>query len=502
MKPVNIYNLTRIKDDETMSKLERQMSRRFHPLNVKSWETDGLKALAEHLLPFFKDASKLTFYYSFIMPKLGKEFDLLRISDDTVINIELKSGNVSDDVVKMQLMHNKYYLSTLGKSTHYYTYLSIPDRLVRLSRTGKIIDASFEELALLISAQEPCYSDDIEELFKEDKFLISPLTDPFRFLRGEYFLTSQQRDIKSKILKRLKQHNNDDKEPAIMGFTGFPGTGKTILLYDLAMSLSRYERVALLHFGGYIEELEQLNTHLKRVDFLYFEDNAENIDLLGDYAYLLVDEAHMASTAAIKNILELGKKLNSPVIFSYDLEDVISPFERDEYSGDLIEKIPGFTGFRLTNRIRVNSELSTFIRSLLSCSGKNTRKDYPSVRISYANDNSELNTLLSSYESENYVYIRDSSLLESYGDHLDKGHVIDSSLATCKEFDKVMMIMDETFYYDHDGYLRADHNNNRLETAQVRNIYHGLSRAKNSIAVIIKENKPVLDTVLSILQGR
>ena len=41
--------------------------------------------------------------------------------------------------------------------------------------------------------KETCdYTGDIEELFQAELCLISPLTEPERFLQKEYFLTSQQ----------------------------------------------------------------------------------------------------------------------------------------------------------------------------------------------------------------------------------------------------------------------------------------------------------------------
>ncbi len=75
---------------------------------------------------------------SFTLQKLGKEFDLLRIADNQIINIELKNGNVSNEAIRTQLIQNRYYLSTLGKPVYYYTFISGQDRLVRLSNSGRL----------------------------------------------------------------------------------------------------------------------------------------------------------------------------------------------------------------------------------------------------------------------------------------------------------------------------------------------------------------------------
>ena len=108
MKPINIYSLTRINDASQLSRLEKQLSGRGGHLKIKAWETEGLRAFCSRLAQVYENAASLKFYYSFTLPKLGKEFDLLRINNEYVINIELKSGNVSDEAVQRQLIQNRY----------------------------------------------------------------------------------------------------------------------------------------------------------------------------------------------------------------------------------------------------------------------------------------------------------------------------------------------------------------------------------------------------------
>ena len=56
-----------------------------------------MKALTAELETCMEDVYALRFFYSFQIPRLGKEFDLLQIKEDQIINIELKSGVVSDE---------------------------------------------------------------------------------------------------------------------------------------------------------------------------------------------------------------------------------------------------------------------------------------------------------------------------------------------------------------------------------------------------------------------
>ncbi len=493
MIPINIYTLTRLDDTYNQERLERQLSSRSRFLKVKDWEINGLRTLSERLCDVMDNATSLKFFYSFTMPKLGKEFDLLRISDDAVVNIELKSGIVSDEVIKRQLTQNRYYLSTLDRTMYSYTYISEADRLVRLTGGGRIIDSTWEELADVLNKQQDCYEGHIEELFREDRYLISPLTDPLRFLRGDYFLTAQQRDIRNQILKDITEKPGViRRKAAIHGFTGLPGTGKTILLYDIAMQLSESFRICILHFGSHEKELEHLNERLKRIDFYYCDANA-HINLPGEYSAILVDEGHRLSAMNVDEIMEWSKRDNIPVVISYDREDTIAYEERNHDGSEIIEKLPGFNGYKLTNRIRLNSELSAFIAKLMFM-GSNHRKEFPSVSAAYSSNDSETETLVSDYIRQGYIYIYDNAI-----NHMavsDEG-CMEVNEATCREFDRVVMLIDGSFAYDENGYLRSV----SADCPVVRDLFHGLSRAKNKIAVIVQNNKDVLNGVLTILQG-
>ena len=495
MKPVNIYALTRLKDPELLSKLERQMSGRGRFMKIRGWEIEGLALFCERLMPCCKDVCAMTFYFSYTMSKLGKEFDLLRISDDRIVNIELKSGGVPDEAIRNQLIQNRYYLSTLGKPVYYYTFISSRDRLVRLSNSGKLVESNFEELGFLLDGQEGIFEGDIEDLFKEDKYLISPITDPGRFLRKEYFLTFQQRDIKKQILKNISAGS-------WQGFTGLPGTGKTILLYDIAMNLSCKTSVCIFHFGSHREELEQLNDRLKRIDF-YYCDKDVFPDVLRSYSVIFIDEGHLMKEAAFLKISEYSRLWGAPVIISYDNVDCVSESERLGTGASLFEKLDDFRGYKLTNKIRLNSELSYFLRTLFS-SSKIYKRDYPHVSVSYGNDLNEAMNLIRYYEKEGFVFIWDKSLgtdhdrYESFPGEVNVR--LESGMVTGKEFDRVVMLIDASFYYDEYGYLRNTESEKKAENARIMNLFHGLSRAKKKIALVIMDNYELMERVYQILQ--
>ncbi len=149
MKAISIYALTRNQNMECVQKLERQLSGRDFFLRIKEWELESMKALVKHLELHMEEVYKLRFFYSFQIPKLGKEFDLLQIKDDQIVNIELKSGSVSDEAIRRQLIQNRYYLSVFGKPILSYTYISSEDRLVRLTNHDHIVEGTGNSYVLI-----------------------------------------------------------------------------------------------------------------------------------------------------------------------------------------------------------------------------------------------------------------------------------------------------------------------------------------------------------------
>lgn len=131
----------------------------------------------------------------------------------------------------------------------------------------------------------------------------------------------------------------------------------------------------------------------------------------------------------------------------------------------------------------------------MNCRGPHRMKAYPSVFIYYANDPAEADIILNDCIKSGFI------------------HISDNSLATCREFDKVVMQIDESFYYDEEGFLRSAASGSGAaspvsgpETEKdtghnVRRLFHGLNRAKSALSVIVINNPDVFDTLLTIAQG-
>lgn len=476
MKSISIYALTRKQNIEHLQKLEQQLSGREHMLKMKEWELESMRALVERLELHMQDVSALRLFYSFQIPRLGKEFDLLQIRENQIINIELKSGAVSEEAIQKQLIQNRYYLSALGKPIQSYTYISSQNRLMRLTNHDHVIEASWNQLCAALQKEGKDYSGDIENLFRAEWYLFSPLTEPNRFLNKEYFLTAQQRDIKRQILKKIRE-----EQTGYFSFSGLPGTGKTLLLYDIAMKLSNRQQVCIIHCGEAGKKWEILHKRLQRIDFLS-DNQLETQFSLEDYHAILVDEAHLLSVEKLNVLLNMSE--DRPIIFSSDSEEMISPKEMDQSTMKRMQELPNLQTFRLTNRIRTNAELSSFIQNMMHLPVRKNQNGYPHVSVVYANDEKEADTLVQDYVRQGYQYFQQMEGAEL-------------GVTAVRDTVKMVVMLDERYYYDEDQYLRS---RNPMQNGQseVRRLFHLLNQAKENLAFVVKENETLYGILLDM----
>ena len=465
MKSVSIYALTRKQNLSNLSRLECHLSERDRPLKVRAWEINSMRALVDQLEKYMPEVYRLRLFYSFQILRLGKEFDLLQVKKNQIVNIELKSGAVSEDAIRRQLIQNRYYLAILGRPVRSYTYISSQNRLVRLTNHDHIVEAEWEQLCAELQEKSADFSGDLEDLFQAEWYLISPLTQPERFLKKEYFLTAQQKDIERQILKSIRI-----KRGGYYHFSGLPGTGKTLLLYDIAMKLSSRQMVCIIHCGASGQEWKRLHERLRRI--VWVSDSQITAEMrLDEYGTVLVDEAHLLDKKTLENIVEAAGK--RPVIFTSDCEDQLSPEEVDQSVKLGIAKLPEIQTFRLTNRIRTNEEISSFVQNMMHIPDYKSGRRFPHVTVFYANDDQEAANLIQDAKKQGYQHLLESEVAE-------------------KAYDSVAIILDGNYFYDSKKYLRS-------KKRTVRNLFHQLNSAKEKLMLIVKNNEQVYAILLGLL---
>ena len=228
----------------------------------------------------------------------------------------------------------------------------------------------------------------------------------------------------------------------------------------------------MVHCGESEEKWKLLHERLQRIDFL--SDKQLNHELqLKNYSGILVDEAHLLTLEKLEILLELSE--HQQVIFSSDSEDMISPDEMDRSVMERIENLPQIQSFHLTNRIRTNAELSSFIQNILHLPDKKGTRNYPHVDVVYANEKKETENLLKDYIRQGYEYQK------------NKGQIKEN-----KETEQLVMVLDDAYYYDEKGYIRT--NVCKEEGKQeVRSLFHQLNQAKERLTLIIEKNEEVYE---------
>ena len=219
----------------------------------------------------------------------------------------------------------------------------------------------------------------------------------------------------------------------------------------------------------YVNSRNQDDTELGRLMHDLHCKNAGDM-----YSSILADEAHLLSLEKLSVLLTWSE--HRPVIFSSDSEDVISPEELDRSIVERLENLPGLQKFHLTNRIRTNAELSTFIQNMMHLPEKRSPRWYPNIAVVYAGNGRESENLMNDFVRQGYQ----RRTTEGSG-QLDAQAVRDE--------EKIVVLLDEQYYYDEKGYLRFMCSSEK--DFSVRRLFHLLNQAKESLALVVKENMEV-----------
>jgi len=496
MKPINLYLQTRIENKTYFdiiakhSSCDRDNETRIH-------EITSLRRFVDRLMNNGVSIEMFDgFFLGFKIPQIGKEFDLLKITEEECLNIELKSQSVPQQEMRKQLFKNKYYLSHLGKPCKFFTIETENFQVFELNEANDFLEVDFTKVVNTVQLfNERIFLSDVDELFKVSDYLISPLNTPDKFLRGEYFLTSPQEEIKRKILKRINETNS-----GFFSITGKPGTGKTLLLYDIAKELSKLNTTLIIHCGKLSDGQIRINRELTNLHIVPAEILRYNSNVLSEHTYILVDETHRIFPNQFDAICDIIHKDNKICIFSSDPEQVLSAKEENRDIVSKIMALPLIEKYELSEKIRTNKELSSFIINVRNLKKKSlVPMLYNNVSISYANSIAEAQKMIGYYRNQGYIFINYSKSNHRYSPYSNYEEDFDTHHVIGQEFDNVLMLMDDSFYYDEDGMLQGvEHPNPDYLYPNL--FYQGITRVREKIALIIVNAPKLFEKIASIVQ--
>lgn len=485
MRSVNLYLLTRDRDSMTYTAFENILSDRQERVRVKECEFHSLQRFVEVLCQKGVSIEELEgFFYSYTIHQIGKEFDLLKVcANKKVLNIELKSQSVSEEKMERQLLKNRYYLKPLAPVLEFYTYVEETNTLYTL-KNNQLCPADFGELIQSMQEFTEFERENLDQLLRAKDYLISPLNMPQEFLEDRYFLTQQQETIRRTIL---------EGESQFWGITGIAGTGKTLLLYDLAKKLAARGKICIIHCGMLCEGHICLNRMMPLID-IFSEAEVAEISTT-DYRFFLVDEAQRMSVETFELLVQMAEREGKICIFAYDYYQILSKSEKRRNIPKRLEALPDFQEQKLSGRIRSNREMNAFINTLLDLNNKDFHSGYTykNVDVLYAENEAEAKEIILYYQKKwGYTFIEyDNPIAGCQGDI--------SALETAGlEFESVIITLTSHFRYNEKGILQGNAHPNP-DTSYYRLLFQSVSRTREKLCIVVIGAEKLFEKVLSIL---
>lgn len=435
------------------------------------------------------------YYIGYKIPQISKEFDLLRITENSIINIELKSG-ASNESIKNQLIKNRYYLGSLQKDNIYnITYQSNEDKLYILTEKKELVELDVADISRILLL-EPPLEVNLDSLFDPSEFLVSPFNNTDRFIKGEYFLTNHQKEIKESIVKII-----EDNKYSACAISGKAGTGKTLLVYDIAKEMSlKQKKVLIVHCGKLSDGHEKLRDRheidLIPIKFFSGEKFSKKYNLI------IFDEAQRIRSKQLKVILENKEKSN--YLFSYDKTQTLSHQDGKYGSRSAAELFEGVKKhFNLTENIRSNTEISSFIKRFIDRKDNVSQRKYKNITIQNFEKIDCVEDYISNLEDCGWVYISYTNLL--YGNSIYQTYNINSKTpknahdVIGQEFDKVVVIVGKKFAYKETGELTHQVTNGPHLPHKM--LFQAITRVRKELKIVIVNNPEILERCLEILSS-
>ncbi|KOY66135.1 ATP-binding protein [Clostridium sporogenes] len=496
MKPINLLSLISAKNNLSSSVFELYLSK-FHIKKPKENELKDLESLVNRLAVNSQKIIILDqFYIGYTIEQISKEFDLLRFGKENIINIELKSKNTGERI-KEQLAKNKYYLSFLGKEILSFTYVAADKKLFCLDENNDLIETDLSVLISKLNNQELSEIENVDKLFNPSNYLVSPFNSTEAFIEGRYFLTDHQISIKKSILEL-----STETGACFIAIEGAAGTGKTLLTYDIAKEyIDNSKKVLIFHCGSLNYGHEKLkSTYYWKIDPI---KNLEDY-YLGNYDLIIIDEVQRIHKVQLDTVLSNIKKTNAKCIFSYDSLQCLASFEIKRNIPQYIKEQVSPKHFKLTEKIRTNKEIASFIKNLFDLSKINKNIQYSNIDIQYFSNPDDAKKYIYILSQQSWKVINYTpSNYKNYPynnyqyDYNDSAHKVIG-----QEYDKVVAVIDKYFYYRKDGKLSTKGWHSEPYYHPTRMLFQILTRTRKRLNIIIINNELILNQCIKILQGK
>lgn len=431
-----------------VSKLE--VKRKFKTL--KSHEIKNIHSFCDIMCDCGCGISDLDgFFIGYSIGQIGKEFDLLRFGDTLTLNIEIKSelkiAEKKEKILK-QMRVNYYYLKFLGRPLKMFTYVDkdgFYEYDVEMDTINKI---GANSVATCIRGHIINYSIDPDKEFIPSNYLVSPFNSPDKFMADEYFLTSAQQKIKEEIFTELKT------TPFMyFSISANAGTGKTLLMYDIAKDMMRLgNNILIIHCGMINEGHKRLMESYGWKIYSIREVKEMSINsILEECSIAFIDESQRIRESQLKVIIQKSIEKHISIIFSYDVKQFLREGETRDIEGYLRENYADIkhSPKKLTTKIRTNKEMASFISNLKNIGSSKDHLNYDCVTIDYIDNITVLKEYIGFLSNNGWTALTYTTSQYSSDPYDDLSKICEKNAHDVigQEFSKVVFVMDSNFRY-------------------------------------------------------
>ena len=267
---------------------------------------------------------------------------------------------------------------------------------------------------------------------------------------------------------------------------------------DHMFRASDYLVSPLKHCGKLSKGQERLNESIKNFHVIAAGYLKYHPEIIRSYNFILVDETHRIYPKHYDEICDLVMRDNKICIFSSDPEQVLSSAEKRNGIVQKINSLPLIDKYELSEKIRTNKELASFIISVRNLNKKpHIPMDYGNVILSYANNYEEACNMIEYFKKQGYVFINYSKSNYNYSPYAKYEEDFDTHHVIGQEFDNVLMLMDDSFYYDENGVLQGVPHPNP-DYLYPNLFYQGITRVREKIALVIVNSPRLFEKISSI----
>ncbi|QPH99830.1 DUF2075 domain-containing protein [Campylobacter concisus] len=498
MKSTNIDSLIQIFDSKN-----KDLCRSLFKLVDGSFSFKQNKGMSdsevESICSFFMEISSHLshmqkegyFISTLIETGIREEFDILRFSDKSVLNIEVKREPPKNGIsaIKDQLIRHNCLLRLLNKDIVICAYIA-KTKQIYLLEDNELKDIDFLDLSKMIPEDYVIKNELLS--IDQSSLIISPYSQPQEFKNHKYFLTSEQNQRKNDILK------TDYKKICL---AGGPGTGKSLLLMDLAREYILKGNKVLIVFCALIPEYESLSNEL---GITIVPIKGIIIDNLKPYDVILIDEAQRLYENQFKQLINLSNKM---IVFSTDHQQTLHRSEKTLNVEEKLKDRSDVLHIRLKNKIRTNIFMASFISKFLNTkTSKAEPYDYDKVQVVYfSNKNDAMLYIKEKYSMEHYVSIELTEYTTKSFGSLKREKVYTNSRSTHsvigREYENVLVVLDKHFKYSEEGKLVSTYNE-YYPYDEHSCIFEALTRVKSNLLLVVIDNPELFIQIQKILSWK